>query len=181
MELGIFLAAGIFTALLLLWLRPRSRQLKTIFSETHLIEIAEQMEAIKPLAVRLADVGEEPFALEDDPRAFVTRGGIVVYYTITRDGDSYRHHYSLKDQYGITGAAVGATLVVYIAQLLGAAPETLTIERSEQQVYHAAFDLSASDQQVFNGAALRVPTAREARALLEACREARQTLDIRKI
>lgn len=181
MEIGAILAAGIVVALVLLWLRPRTRQLKQIFSENHLIEIAEQMEAIKPLAVRLSEMGEASFALEDDPCAFVTSGGIVAYYTVFRDGDSYYHHYSLKDRYGITAHAVGATLVVYIARLLGIPPERLTVERSEQQVYHVSFELGAEAQQAFVAAALRVPTAPEARTMLEACRDERRLLTIRAI
>jgi thiamine pyrophosphate-dependent acetolactate synthase large subunit-like protein len=139
------------------------------------------MEVVKPLAVNLADVGEEKFALEDDPRAFVTRAGIVIYYTISRNDNLYSHHFSLTDRYGITAHAVGATLVVYIGLLLNIPPDILTVERSEQQVFHASFDLTEAEQAMFVASPLQTPTLAKVRAMLEECREARHTLVVHPI
>ncbi|MES2462967.1 MAG: hypothetical protein V4671_20475 [Armatimonadota bacterium] len=160
---------------------PRSAQLKQIFSDAHLIEIAEQLEAVKPLAVHLAEVSEAPFALEDDPRAFMTGAGIVLYYTISHDDGLYFHHFSLKDSYGITPHAVGATLVVYVARLFSVSPEILTVERSQQQVFHVSFKLSGEEQKAFARTPLHVPSARAARTLFNECLEIRQNLVIQSI
>jgi hypothetical protein len=181
MQIGVVVGFLFGIALVLLVLLPRSAQLKKIFSNDHLIEIAEQMEVGKPLAVSLADVAEEKFALEDDPRTFVTSAGIVIYYTISRNENLYLHHFSLTDQYGITAHAVGATLVVYIGLLLNIPPDILTVERSEQQVFHASFDLTEAEQAMFVASPLQTPTLAKVRAMLEECREARHTLVVHSI
>jgi hypothetical protein len=183
MQIGLVIVLGIIVTLFLLWRIPRNAQLHKIFSDEHLIEIAEQFETIKPLAINLSDIDEERFALEDDPRAFITSGEISMYYTIHKDRESnlFYHHFSLKDQYGVTVHGVGATLVLYIARLLNIAPDILTIERSPQHVFHVSFELTQEQERVFEESSLRVPTPTEARRLFRECLEARHTLKIQGV
>ncbi len=159
----------VVAALLLLWWLPRGSQLKKIFSEAHLIEIAERLGPVTRSAAGKAEETEEDFAPESDPRVIITSAKIVVFYTISREGHSFSHHYSLKDQYGITAHAVGATLILYIARMLGIAPDALTLQRSEQHVYHAAFELSEEQQRAFINRPIPVPTPEEASAIFQEC------------
>ena len=150
------------------WLAGRGAQLKKIFSDAHLIEIAERMGQAKAAAER-----DDGPALPDDPRVQITSARIVLFYTISRDRDVYSHHYSLKDQYGITADAVGATLTLYVGRILGVAPEALMLQRSDHHVYHAEFTLTEEQQGEFVRRMLPIPSAAEARAVFQECLAAR--------
>jgi hypothetical protein len=55
------------------------------------------------------------------------------------------------------------------------------VERSEQQVFHASFDLTEAEQAMFVASPLQTPTLAKVRAMLEECREARHTLVVHPI
>ena len=80
MQIGAVIIVLFVAALVLLWLLPRSEQLKRIFSDEHLIEIAEQMEVVRALAVSLADVAEELYgaSLVDVARVVTWLGALPV-------------------------------------------------------------------------------------------------------
>ena len=154
------------------WLVGRGGQLKKIFSDAHLIEIAERLGPVKA-AAEVAAEEEDGVVQPDDPRVLRTSAQIVIFYTISRDGDVYSHHYSLKDQYGITADAVGATLTLYVGRLLGVAPEALTLQRSDMHVYHAEFALTEEQHRELTRRPVLVPSAVEAKALFQECLAAR--------
>ena len=147
------------------WLALKLRRHTRILSDDHLAEVAERFDAVRSFAYRLAD---EPLAADPvdpgDPRVAVTRDGVVVAYTIRRDGTRYVHHFSVSVAGGYTPPSVGGSLVVYLDSLLGRDPGQVDFGVSHGTVYHGEFTVDADEEPAVQAQPLAlpgdVPTAR---------------------
>ena len=172
-------------AILVLWLLARSPHYSRIFGDDHVAEFARGISDIKPVVLANIDdedAGKVSILLPGDPRTIRTSAGLFAIYTIGKRGGIYQHHHlSLRDTQGYTAAAVGTTFLVLAALVLGVEPKTLRIERSENAVYHAEFELDEDGQRAFAGRPPRSVTKDNARALHVEAMKARDLLGFEHI
>jgi hypothetical protein len=134
------------------WIRSRGMHYGRMFDDDHFVEFARALAAIKPVVldnVEDPEAGRVSLPTPADPRTLRTSGDLFLYYTITRQGGRYEHHYSLRDTRGYTAGAVGQGFGVFAALVLGVDPSLLTIERSENTVFHVEFVLDEKQQRAF--------------------------------
>jgi len=129
------------------WLALKLRRFTRVLSDDHLVEIAERFESVRSFAYRLAEEPMDTGAVDpNDPRVAVTRDGVVVAYTIRRDGRRYVHHFSVSVAGAYTPPSVGGSLVVYLDSLLGRDPGQVEFGVSNGAVYHGEFTVGADEE-----------------------------------
>ncbi|MHC4717823.1 MAG: hypothetical protein ACYS5V_12695 [Planctomycetota bacterium] len=159
----------LFSAVVLLfvWLLLKLRRYTGIFADAHMTEIAERFDSVRGFAYRLADEPLEPWPISpDDPRVAVTRKGVVLAYTIRRDGRRYVHHFSVSVAGAYTPPSVGGSLVIYLDSLLDHDHEQVEFGVSNGSVYHGEFQLEPDEEET---------TAHQPLALPDDPRTARRT------
>jgi hypothetical protein len=162
-------------ALPVLYLFLRGSHYSRIFSDTHFLEFAQKLALLKP---RLLERVDDDITASDDPRIMSTSAGIFLFYTISRDGTQFVHHFSLRDQQGYTATTTGEFFSLFSALLLGVEPERLTMQRSENTVFHVTFGLSPEEQQAFISHPF---PALASDALAPLCAEVRKRLHARPV
>ncbi len=118
-----------------------------LLAEGHLLEVARQLDAVKRAACRLPLSSPAAFApIPQDPRLLATSAGLLVFYTISRDGSSSSHQLSLSVVGGYTPHRAGETLLFFLTRLLGVAYDRLELTVSASTVHHAQFVLNEKEQ-----------------------------------
>jgi hypothetical protein len=103
MWIAVGAGVGLLLAGLACWWWLRGRLTRRLLAEEHLREVARDMDTVKQAACRLLLASPAAFApLPRDPRVLATSAGLLVFYTISRDGPSYAHHLSLSVVGGYT-------------------------------------------------------------------------------
>jgi len=150
------------------WLALKLHRYTRVLSGQHLVEIAERFDSVRSFAYRLADEPLDAGPVDpDDPRVAVTRDGVVLAYTIRRDGRRYVHHFSVSVAGAYTPPTVGGSLVVYLDSLLGRDPDQVEFGVSNGAVYHGEFTVDADEQPAVEARPLALP--RDAQAVRRHC------------
>ena len=156
------------------WVVSRTRALGRIFSDYHLLEVAEGLAELKRAALSRTAM-ETPNA--DDPRLLQTDAGLALFYTVTlNESGDYVHHGSVSVVGGHTTGAVGQTFCLLWARLLGFPYERLTLSFSDSGVHHAVVILTEAEQSEFVNAPVEIPTPTQIRVLYGEIQTARPGL-----
>ena len=133
---------------------------KRIFCATHFVELAGVLQRSKDAACRSVD---RPPQLPPvgDPRVNVSSAEVATMYTVTSVEDEFEHYLSVSIAGRYTPHAVGGTLIVYFAKLLGVPLNSLEPGISERNVYHCVFRLSAAAHSELASRLIAVPTIQE--------------------
>ncbi len=129
-----------------LWLLARARTYERLFSNEHFSEIARAAVILKAAALERVDESDEasPFS-PADPRAFVTRANLLVFYTVWRRDEQVVHHVSVSVLGDITARAVGTTFVAWFAMLVGLPVDQVVLEVAPTTVHHGKVTLTRSE------------------------------------
>ncbi len=143
------------------YLALRARAHARLVSAAHVIEVSRGLERIKAAARERIDSG--PPSAPDDPRAFVTREGAIVVYTMRPVEDCFRHHCSVSLRSGYTAHAFGAAFVGIVVRQLGLPWEEMELSVGASTVHHASIDLDPARHAAIIAAP--IPTLDEAAAV----------------
>jgi hypothetical protein len=179
-----WVAGAVVVALLLViwWLVVRGRAYRRVFADEHIVEFARAIAGLKRAAIAGVEEGELGAPLgSDDRRQVLTDGGLLLCYTISRQGEEYHHHLSLSMAGRYTPAAVGRCFVAYAGLLLGVPPGVLAVGRSENSYFHAQFGLAAEGQAEFERAEVQVPPPAAAAQVQAECFRAGEQLRVESI
>ncbi len=156
--MGLWIVLLATVILLFVWLLLKQRVYSGILSDAHLMEVAEKFDSVRSFAYRLAEEPLEAAEINpDDPRVDITHSGVVVAYTVRRDGKRYLHHFSVSVAGGYTPPSVGGSLVIYLDSLLGRDPDTVEFGVSNGCVYHGEFAVDADEEQRVHAQPLALP------------------------
>jgi hypothetical protein len=157
---------------------PRVRLYRRLFADSHLMEYAHGLAALKQAALREIIAGEAgAIQSPDDARILRTSAGLVLVYTVsTGTPGTYVHHASVSLAGGVTAHAVGATFILLWARLLGVEYSRLALQVWPSTVHHAEFVLDAEEQSRFAERPVTAATAEWLQAFQTECASARQNL-----
>ncbi len=128
------------------WRLLRGRLTRRLLAGPHLLEVAEGLEPVKRAACRLLLASPAAFApLPRDPRVLATSRGLLLHFTVSRDGSSYAHHLSLSVVGGYLPRPAGEALILFLVGLLGVPYEQLELTVSASSVHHAQFVLTETE------------------------------------
>lgn len=134
----------------------RGRLTRRLLAEDHLHAVARDLEGVKRAACRLLLASPADFApLPRDPRVLVTRAGLLLFYTVSRDGSSYCHHLSLSVVGGYLPRKAGAALIPFLGGLLGIPPDRLQRRILLSTIHDLQFVLDEKEHAEFQARALQ--------------------------
>jgi hypothetical protein len=159
-----------------LWIVGRCRENAAIFSDENLLEIGQQIQAMKHAAIAKVGTPEAPISespdemgkgptitrpeellelVKTDRRCVLTSAGLVMFYSVSLTDDGrYSHHASVSVRGGPTTVAVGLRFLLLWARLVHSPRDRLQLHFGESGVHHAMFELSEQEHQEFS----RLPT-----------------------
>ena len=144
----LIVALSVVALIVLLGLWRGWRRFGAVLGLAHVRTFVERVDALRDAAL---DRFDEPLR-DPDPRTTLTRAGLAVAYTITGDGDDYRHHLSVSQPGGPTTRAVGARFLLLGVRRLrvdGADDLEVGLGVSPAGVHHAEWVLDAEMQARF--------------------------------
>jgi len=161
---------GLVVVCLAALLVARASRYRRLLADAHFLEVGRGLARIK--AAALAKIvhahGDEPQSA-DDARILTTTAGLAVVYTVSQELTGHLHHCSVSVIGGPTPHAVGATFILFVAQLLGLPIARLRLEIGASTVHHAEVRLDQAEHQRL--AAASVPEL-DASAMVELRRDA---------
>jgi hypothetical protein len=115
----------------------RSRKYGRLFADAHWLAVARAAGDLKTAALERIGVGVEAMPQSaEDPRVFVSEHGLVVVYTISRDGDAFLHECSVSLAGDVTPGAVGATFGALLVNLFALPVSSMLLRTGPTTVHH---------------------------------------------
>ncbi len=97
-----------------------------------------------------------------------TRKGLIVIYTVGREGDGVLHHRSVSYQGGWFARSAAGFIIAYLHGLLGLRDIPIGVSFTPER-YHVVFKLTPGQQATFVPAQIQIPPLHQLPAIKEAC------------
>jgi len=141
------------------------RRYRSLFSDDHYLELLRHVAGLKQAAL---ERGERPMDIPSDPRAALTRRGVLMFYTIEKLKEATLHHLSISQPSHFLAFAAGGRFLYMILRILGTLDKPISVARSPKGVTHGLFVLSDEEQARFAERSISLPTREDLPALKQA-------------
>lgn len=153
------------------------RKYRRLFSDEHVIELAQHLARAKTASLALlerpyeGDMKYREDAAREQGNAFETSMHLAVYYTIDRNAADYRHQVSMSYTRGPLARAGVEHLSGIIGQLLSVDILKAQIFQSQGTVGHLIWLMNEDDEQRFAERTLMIPSLSAVKAIRSKARE----------
>ncbi len=160
-----------------------------VFTDRHLEEFCEKLEAVRDAACARAESDDEcepasPEAVLADPRNAQTEGGMRLSYTTRRDParpGKLQHHLSMSHEHKLPAESFARFFAGLALVRFGIAPHEVAAQRSNNLVLHLAWEIAETDTAAFAATREEFPALEELELLRKRASEAGRALDLQRV